>query len=167
MYGQTNLLIIAENTVERQLGQEFDWRRTAEKRFYQLYVGGIGRRIGRLLGRPQKELIPLSRARQGLVLEGAHRLGNKTVPLERIQGSENKSSEFDRQFRPLKGHIRERWVGLAAAFLRGVVLPPVELIQVGGDYYVRDGHHRISVARAFGQVDIDADVTLWEMETAK
>jgi hypothetical protein len=41
-------------------------------------------------------------------------------------------------------------------------LPPVELIQVGDVYFVRDGHHRISVARMMGQDSIDAEVTVWE-----
>jgi hypothetical protein len=43
------------------------------------------------------------------------------------------------------------------------VLPPVVLVQVGDVYFVRDGHHRISVARALGQLDIEAEVTVWEV----
>jgi len=45
----------------------------------------------------------------------------------------------------------------------GVTLPLVDLVQVGDVYFVRDGHHRISVARAFGQESIDAQVTVWEV----
>jgi hypothetical protein len=52
---------------------------------------------------------------------------------------------------------------VAKARLKGVTLPPVELIQVGDVYFVRDGHHRISVARAFGQEHVDAEVTVWEV----
>jgi hypothetical protein len=52
---------------------------------------------------------------------------------------------------------------MAAAKMRGVALPPVELIQVGDIYFVRDGHHRISVARAFGQEQVDAEVTVWDV----
>jgi hypothetical protein len=37
------------------------------------------------------------------------------------------------------------------------------LIQVGDDYFVRDGHHRISVARAFGREQIDAEVIVWDL----
>jgi len=48
----------------------------------------------------------------------------------------------------------------------GTVLPQVELIQLGEAYFVRDEHHRISVARSLGQKDIDAEVTVWEVETA-
>jgi hypothetical protein len=43
------------------------------------------------------------------------------------------------------------------------VLPPVVLVQVGDVYFVRDGHHRISVARALGQLDIEAEVTVWHL----
>ena len=38
-------------------------------------------------------------------------------------------------------------------------MPPVELLKVGDIYFVRDGHHRVSVARALGRADIDAYVT--------
>ena len=56
-----------------------------------------------------------------------------------------------------------RWLGVAAARDHGKVLPPVVLVQVGGVYFVRDGHHRISVARALGQLDIEAEVTVWQV----
>jgi hypothetical protein len=42
-------------------------------------------------------------------------------------------------------------------------LPPVELVQVGDVYFVRDEHHRISVARTLGQLDIEAEVTVWHL----
>jgi hypothetical protein len=167
MYGQSNLRILGGNSAEQQLGQDFDWRRMAASRFWRLYAGGIGRRLRRLFGRSQEGLQSLSEATKGLAFEGAHQMGTATVPLARIQGSEGKSNEFDREFRPLKAYIRERWVSLAAAYLRGVVLPPVELIKVNENYYVRDGHHRISVARAFGQVDIDAEVIVCNLAGAK
>jgi hypothetical protein len=85
------------------------------------------------------------------------------VPISQIQGSEGKSEEFDAEFRPLKPFSRDRWVSVAVAFLQGKSLPPVELIKVGQQYFVRDGHHRISVARAYGQYDVDAVVTVWNM----
>ena len=58
--------------------------------------------------------------------------------------------------------MSKRWLGVARAALRGEHLPPVDLIRAGDVYYVRDGHHRISVARALGQREIDARVTVWE-----
>jgi hypothetical protein len=57
-----------------------------------------------------------------------------------------------------------RWLRIAAARDQGKVLPPVVLVQVGDVYFVRDGHHRISVARALGQQDIEAQVTLWQVK---
>ena len=80
------------------------------------------------------------------------------VPLTQIIGSEGRCEDFDADFRPLKSHNQERWVGIASARLMGVTLPPVELVQEGDGYYVRDGNHRISVARAMGQMEIEARI---------
>ena len=61
--------------------------------------------------------------------------------------------------------VRERWLSIASSYLHGISLPAVELIQVGDIYFVRDGHHRISVSRAFGEVEIDAEVWVWSVAT--
>jgi hypothetical protein len=42
---------------------------------------------------------------------------------------------------------------------RGESMPPVDLVRIGAIYFVRDGHHRVSAARALGRTDIDAYVT--------
>src|SRR6266540_5030436 len=76
---------------------------------------------------------------------------------------EGRCDDFDVGFHPLKEHTEERWVSVARAQLRGLGLPPVELIQLGAVYFVRDGHHRISVAAALGQQEIDAVVTVWRV----
>jgi len=89
--------------------------------------------------------------------------GIQTVPISQIQGSEGRSQDFDAEFRPLQSRTRDRWVGIATAGYMGRTLPPVELIQVGDLYFVRDGHHRISVARAMGQEGIEAEVTVWQV----
>lgn len=80
------------------------------------------------------------------------------IALDRIVGSEGRSEDFDAEFRPLKTHNQDRWIGIAAARRMGVALPPVELVQDGDRYYVRDGHHRISVAKAMGQLEIEARI---------
>jgi hypothetical protein len=89
--------------------------------------------------------------------------GMQTVPIRQIRGSEGRCDDFDIAFRPLKAHTEDRWLSVARANLRGLGLPPVELIQVGDAYFVRDGHHRISVAAALGQQEIDAVVTVWQV----
>ena len=85
--------------------------------------------------------------------------GLRTVSIDQILGSEGRSTDFDRDFYPLKDHNRERWLGIAIARQEGKALPPVVLVQIGKVYFVRDGHHRISVARALGQEAIEARVT--------
>lgn len=64
----------------------------------------------------------------------------------------------DCSFYPVRDHNQGRWLGVATARQEEKSLPPVELIQVGDVYFVRDGHHRISVARALGQPVIEAEV---------
>lgn len=89
--------------------------------------------------------------------------GMQTVPICQIQGSENRCDDFDAAFRPLQEHSRDRWLRIATARQLGTAMPPVTLIQIGDVYFVRDGHHRLSVARALGEQYIDAEVTIWQM----
>jgi hypothetical protein len=89
--------------------------------------------------------------------------GLQTVPIGRIRGSEGRCNDFDRDFNPLQRHTEGRWRSVARARWEGKSLPPVELVQVGDVYFVRDGHHRISVARASGQQDIEAEVKVWRV----
>jgi hypothetical protein len=93
--------------------------------------------------------------------QGGHFAGRKHVKLADIRGTEGRAGDFDDQFYPLSDETRRRWQSVASALEAGAALPPVQLIQVGADYYVRDGHHRVSVARALGQDAIEAEVTLW------
>ena len=90
--------------------------------------------------------------------------GVQTVSIQQIQGSENRTGDFDRDLNPLRDHNRQRWQNIAALWLDDQGLPLVDLIQVGEVYFVRDGHHRLSVARALGQEDIDAEVTVWQVD---
>jgi hypothetical protein len=85
------------------------------------------------------------------------------VPIRQIRGSEGRSRYFDCDFNPLYDEARGRWLNIARARQQGKNLPPVVLVQVGDIYFVRDGHHRISVARALGQLYIEARVTVWQV----
>jgi hypothetical protein len=86
-------------------------------------------------------------------------IGVQSVAIDRIQGSEGRIEDFDNAFNPIHNRSRRRWLSVATMRLAGEALPPVELIQNGGIYFVRDGHHRISVAKALGEKYIDAEVT--------
>jgi hypothetical protein len=93
-----------------------------------------------------------------------HDAGVQTVRIDRVRGSAGRYNDFDRNFRPLQHHTKHRWLSVARARQENKALPPVELVQVGETYYCLDGHHRLSVAHAFGQVDIEARVTVWQLE---
>jgi hypothetical protein len=86
-------------------------------------------------------------------------LGVRAVELGTIVGSTepDKVRAFDARFRP-PAWTAGRWQGIWLARRRGAALPPIEVFRLGGDHYVRDGHHRVSVARALGETSIDADV---------
>lgn len=90
--------------------------------------------------------------------------GFQTVPLCKIVGSENRCQDFDRKFAPLSVNTQTRWVKIADLFLMDEMIPPVELIQVKSCYFVRDGHHRISVAKALGKEYIDACVRIYQIK---
>jgi hypothetical protein len=96
-------------------------------------------------------------------VRGSYAVGICAVPVRQIRGSESRSDDFDADFCPRQQQTRGRWLSIATARLLGVTMPPVELLQVRGIYYVRDGHHRISVARAMGQEYIEAEVKVWEL----
>jgi len=104
------------------------------------------------------DLLSFEEVRQRLQIRGQRALGLCTVPIDHIIGSEGRYSDFDRHFLPKGEQTRERWISIDTASQSYVDLPPVDLYKVGDVYFVRDGNHRISVARRHGQNDIDANV---------
>jgi hypothetical protein len=85
--------------------------------------------------------------------------GIREIPLCAISGTlePTRATLFDDAFRPA-GAARARWERLWLAEHRGAVLPPISVVPVDDGYAVRDGHHRVSVARARGALTIDAAV---------
>ena len=83
----------------------------------------------------------------------------REIPLDAITGTlePGRAREFDAEFRPVP-RVRKRWVRVWVAEQTGPGLGPIEVVQVGNEYAVRDGHHRVSVARARGAATIDAIV---------
>jgi hypothetical protein len=86
--------------------------------------------------------------------------GIREIPLEKISATvePSRAAQFDRWFRPNAKKTRGRWERLWIAEQRGEILPPISVIQIGCEYAVLDGHHRVSVARARGAATIDAVV---------
>jgi hypothetical protein len=113
----------------------------------------------RLRGEPAaRDRLPIYDER-ALPRSGAPGRSIREIPLEAIRGTlePSRATLFDRCFRPAGG-ARRRWQRLWLAEHRGAVLPPISVVPVGDAYAVRDGHHRVSVARARGALTIDATV---------
>jgi hypothetical protein len=81
------------------------------------------------------------------------------IPLDSIVGTVDRSREFDRDFRPTSRRLRRRWEGIAKAMRRGEAMPPIDVYRIGELHFVRDGHHRVSVARQLHLDVIEASVT--------
>lgn len=84
--------------------------------------------------------------------------GMQVVPTNLIIGSEGRYRDFNKYFFPRSDHLRNRWMRVDEARLRDIILPPIQLYEIGGVYFVRDGNHRVSVAKAQGIEAIDAEV---------
>ncbi|POR01796.1 transcriptional regulator [Alkalispirochaeta sphaeroplastigenens] len=120
--------------------------------------------IFNLFSSDQEGLLSLQEVRETLRPRGETYKGMKTVPLDQIVGSEGRYRDFNSQFLPRYEHLRSRWQRVDLAHLTDIVLPPVSLYEVGGVYFVRDGNHRVSVARTQGVTEIDAEVVALETE---
>jgi hypothetical protein len=134
----------------------------AGEQFRSLHQRAVWHRLwSALIGRRHNlpNLYDMSKGTNG-VQERAY-AGLHPVPVAQIYGSEGRRADFDADFRPLKTYNRDRWVRVAVAHSQEVALPAVELVQVDDRYFVRDGHHRISVAKMMGQQEIEAEVTVW------
>jgi hypothetical protein len=119
------------------------------------------RLIARLRGEPDDVgvILPYEEVIAALGFVSEQRVGLQVVPLDAIVGTIDRARDFDRHFRPTSRRVRSRWEQIAAVMRRGEPLPPVDLLKLGELYFVRDGHHRVSVASALGLADIDAYVT--------
>jgi hypothetical protein len=122
------------------------------------------RALSRLSARLRREpsdvnlILPFDEVVGALGRAGERDLGLKSIPLDSIVGTVDRGKDFDRSFRPTSGRVRRRWQGIAEAQRRGRDMPPISVYRVGELHFVRDGHHRVSVARAQGRTHIDAFV---------
>jgi hypothetical protein len=134
---------------ENMAGDDFARARTRE----------LLSRISRLLDPERENLLPFEDVKAILKPGGETYVGMETVSVDSIIGSEGRYRDFNRHFLPRREFLRSRWVSIDMAHYNDVPLPPVRIYEVGGVYFVRDGNHRVSVARMRGQLMIDAEVT--------
>jgi hypothetical protein len=125
---------------------------------------GIIKKILAFLLRSNSDLLDLNKVISHSSVSGSRYLGIRSISIDQIKGSESRSKDFDDSFNPIHERSRSRWLSVAKARLAGLVLQPVQITQVGEIYFVRDGHHRISVARALGEKFIDAEITKLDVQ---
>ena len=133
-----------------------DWQRARRQALWAAVMDVFGGRPG--------ELLPLEEIRSRLNIRGSRYLGLQEVALDQIVGSEGRYADFDRRFLPRAERTAERWMNVDRAQYEDKNLPPVELYKIGDIYFVKDGNHRISVARQRGMSHIDAYVTEYQVD---
>jgi hypothetical protein len=142
------------------------WYSLAREDFGKVRKREVIARMLALLTAQKTEMLSLGDVRSLLKPEGETYRGMQVVPLAKIVGSEGRFKDFDREFLPRHDKLMRRWMRVDLAHYANVVLPPIKLFEVGGVYFVRDGNHRVSVARARGTEFIDAEVTSLSTEIA-
>lgn len=111
------------------------------------------------LTRKPNELLPFEEVQGILPTTGQRYRGLQEIPVSKIAGSVGRYRDFDRAFLPTQRHTRERWMNIDAAHHGQQKLPPIDVYKIGDVYFVKDGNHRVSVAKEREQIDIDAYVT--------
>ncbi|WP_147612664.1 transcriptional regulator [Treponema pectinovorum] len=120
--------------------------------------------IQHFLNPEEATLISFSDIKKMLKPDNETYLGMKTVPVKYIVGSESRYLDFDNRFFPKRAHLKTRWEHIDMAHIKDINLPPIKLYELGGLYFVRDGNHRVSVAKAKGIEFIDAEVVSLQSE---
>jgi hypothetical protein len=143
---------VDERASEIAAGSDFDRNRRRR---------ALSRIAARLRSEPDdvSAMLPFEEVVAALGRRGESDLGIQEIPLDSIVGTvDRRASTFDRTFRPVSPELRGRWEQIAAARRRGVELPPIDVYRIGELHFVKDGHHRVSVARAMGDKTIQAHV---------
>jgi hypothetical protein len=116
------------------------------------------RRLASWLVRADNALLAFEDVRKRLRAHAQREGGMREVAIDQIVGSVGRYRDFDRAFLPRQVRTRGRWESIDRAYLEGVELPPIELYKIGETFFVKDGNHRVSVARERGQAFVDARV---------
>jgi len=119
------------------------------------------RSVSSILTRRARRLQSIEPVLEAAGLEGRSYGGIQEIPLDQVVGSAappGKTGDFDPRFLPINRRLRDRWTRIYQAMVEGDELPPIDVYKVGDDYYVIDGHHRVSVARSLGRATINARV---------
>ncbi|HXE73337.1 MAG TPA: hypothetical protein VNO81_11825 [Candidatus Nitrosotenuis sp.] len=131
----------------------------AAQKFEALRRQALVRSLLGLFGKPREDLLSFDQVHQLVRDRVPIPRGLQNIPIASIVGSVGRYRDFDRAFLPLHPASEERWKRLDIAMNELRSLPPIDVYKVGEVYFVRDGNHRVSVARANGLETIEAWVT--------
>src|SRR3954465_3409297 len=145
---------MARDTGLPQADAQFDFGRARRRRALSRVAGALRREPSDV-----NVILPFEEVVEALGRRGEKRLGLETIDLDSIVGTVDRQREFDRAFRPTSGRGRMRWGGIARASRKGQAMPPIDVYRIGEVHFVKDGHHRVSVARELGHHEIEARVT--------
>ena len=136
-----------------------EFNQMANQDFEHAFLRAFWRKILTRLKGESNNLLPFDEVRSRMPVRGQHSLGLQQVAIDKIVGSMGRYHDFDRAFLPTQTRTRGRWISIDKAHYAQVSLPPVDLYKLGEIYFVKDGNHRVSVARERGQEFVDAYVT--------
>jgi hypothetical protein len=136
----------------------------AREDFNRVRMQEVFSSIFHILSPEKQRLLSLDEVKEVVRPQGETYRGMQTVPIDKIVGSEGRYRDFNKGFLPKHERLRGRWTSIDRAHLQDVILPAIRLYEIGGVYFVRDGNHRVSVAKAQGVMAIDAEVTSLDSE---
>ncbi|MDR2658604.1 MAG: transcriptional regulator [Spirochaetaceae bacterium] len=126
--------------------------------FSRAHVRAMISRIQNFMNIDKDKLLSFNNVKEILKPKTETYKGMREVPINLIVGSEGRYLDFNKFFFPRSEYLRKRWQRVDEAHITNIILPPVQLYEIGGVYFVRDGNHRVSVAKAQGCEYIDAEV---------
>ena len=138
--------------------------RTTEEDFNKARNKALFNEIQHFLSPEEVSLISLNDVKQLIRPTNETYVGMKVVPIDKIVGSEGRYNDFDNHFFPKSSHLRNRWQHVDEAAIKDIILPPIKVYEIAGLYFVRDGNHRVSVAKSRGTEFIDAEVVSLQSE---
>ena len=135
-----------------------------EDDFYKARNKALINEIQHFLSPEEASLISLNDVKQMIKPSNESYEGMKVIPIEKIVGSEGRYNDFDNRFFPKSTHLKNRWQHVDEAAIKSINLPPIKVYEIAGLYFVRDGNHRVSVAKSKGTEFIDAEVVSLQSE---
>ena len=147
--------------MEQYLNSPLSLRLMAPTEFQRaLRKGRLEILFRRILGLP-RHLLPFVTVKKDLNLVNRMEMGRQEIRLDEIIGSVDKYELFSHSLMPLSTRLENRWSAIYILIQGARGCLPIEVYQVGDDFFILDGHHRASVARYLGNEVIEAYVTEW------